>query len=169
MPGNKKPRKKYRPTAATRHGRIALSAEAQGLSLRGASRERMSAGQLRDLNIAVMSGLDSIIKGTGKEEDVYHLALASNVALVLAEDGMGPEFIPDIKEAQGHLTNLVERINRKESLLLTGPGIEAVRRLVQIHEVQVEHEDFDEGRMFRAYRTILERMAQGHVLEHGLS
>lgn len=160
MPGNKKPRKKYRPKDLSRADRIASTM----LPLRLASKQGLSFDQVRDMNIAAYGALDAITRGVGTEDSLHQLSFTSNVSLLLAERGLGPEFIPDVQEAQTHILGLIGRHNRKESLLLSGPGIQAVRRMLQLHDQQISNEGFTEGMAYGAVKAVLERMYAGDVL-----
>lgn len=162
MPANRKPKKKYRPQSLSRED----AQNAIFLKLREASHERLHPSQVRDLMIAAHSSLAAIETGRGRQEDAFQLAFTSNVALILAEKGMGAEFIGEVKEAQDHIMALLARIDRKESIALTGPGIQSLRRLLELHDAQVSHPDMTEGLAYRAVSTILKRMAEGDVLEN---
>lgn len=161
MPASKKPRKKYRPLRMTRQDRADTVMTRLNISGTGS----MDKDKVRDLILTARGSLENIEKGKGLEPDLYQLALASNIALLLAERGMGPELIPQIREGQHALMTLHKRLMAKQSLVLTGPGILAVRTMLDVYEAQVEHEEFTSGHAYTAYMKVLERMATGHVLE----
>jgi hypothetical protein len=162
MPKSSKPRKKYRPQNITRKE----AAQALMLRLNEASGASADAGEMRDLQILAHTSLEAIEKGRGEEKDVYQLAFASSITLMFAEMGMGADMIDDVvKPAQVHLVELVGRLNRKESLLLTGPGMQSVRRLLELHDAQLEHPEMTQGLTYRAVRAVLARMAEGNVME----
>jgi hypothetical protein len=154
MPANKRPRKRFRP-------RDYQVAPLQMLA--ELSNEPLVADEVRDLMIAAHSALESIEKGHAQEEDIVMLAAASNVSLILAEHGFGPEHIPEVKEAQRHIVGLQERFNSKQSIALSGPGILACRRLLELYDAQVEHPEVNKGAMRHAMRLVIERMKAGHV------
>lgn len=160
MPKSAKPRKKYRPSGLSRQDRIASTT----LPLRLASGHKLRADQVRDMLLAAGTALKSVEMGKATENDLHQLAFTSNVSLLMAESGMGPEFIPEVKEAQEHIVGLITRHNRGESIVLSGPGIQSVRRLLELHDAQVGHEDFTEGLAYQAVRAVLQRMYQGHVM-----
>lgn len=152
MSKNKRPKKKHRPTAYQINP-LAM--------LRDHSTETLSPSQLRDLMIGVHSSLKSIEDGQGAENDVIQLAIASNIALVLAENGMGAEFIPEVKEAQRYILVLQAQHEQEGVLALAGPGITAIRRMLELHDEQIKLAP--EGDMRRALRIIRARMDAGHV------
>lgn len=157
MPGNRKPRKKYVFKGMDRTANFVV--------LGNHSKSQAQYGSVRDLMVASLSSLRCIERGEGSEGDVHNLGFASNHSLLLAEMGMGKNLIPTIKAAQEHILALLSRIARKESITLTGPGITALRELLEIHEAQVTHPDCTEGAMRTALARVYQRQAAGHVHE----
>lgn len=154
MAKNSKPRKKYRP----------LRAQVDPLlMLRAHSTQRLGLDQVRDLQIGAHSSLMAIERGSGTQDDMEQLAITSNVALIMAEGGLGEEFIPEVKEAQRHLLLLQKRLDESGKVGLTGEGMQAVRRLMELHDAQLDHPDCTEGRMTRVLLEIQDRMDAGHV------
>lgn len=160
MPGNKRPKKKYRPSGLTHADRVASTA----LPLRLASGHKMTAAQLRDMSLAAHTALRAIEDGNGTENDLHQLAFTSNVSLIMAERGLGTEYLEEVKQGQQHIVELVGRHNRKQSLLLTGPGIVAVRRILELHDAQIEHSAFTEGMAYASVHAVLNRMYAGEVM-----
>jgi len=128
MAKNKRPAKRHRPLAF--HGNpLAI--------LRDHSQEALSLDQLRDLMIAVHSSLKAIRDGAGREEDVIQLAVASNITLILAEAGLGREYIPEVKTAQRHILRLSRLWAQWGRVDLDGDGLEAIRRMLELHDEQI--------------------------------
>lgn len=154
MATNKKPRKRYRPMRM-RVAPLQMLGERDPTPL--------EADQTRDLMIGAHSALAAVESGVGTEEDVATLACTSNIALILCEQGFGTEYIPEVQEAQRHIVGLDERARDRQSILLSGPGIIACRRLLELHDAQLGLPECSVGRLRAAMRVVLDRMAQGHV------
>lgn len=156
MPGNKKSKKrKYRGPLPYKVNPLAM--------LRDHSTETLTMDQLLDLMIAVHSSLKAIEEGKGVKEDIIHLAVASNIALILAEAGLGPEYIPEVKEAQRFIVGLQELWNSQHRAILSGPGMLAIRRMLELHDEQMKHPDTTSARVSAAMKVIYLRMQAGHV------
>lgn len=154
MAKNRRPRKAHRP----------LAYQVNPLAmLRDHSKATLSLAQLRDLMIAVHLSLKAIEDGQGREEDVIQLAVASNVALILAEAGLGREHIPDVKEAQRHIVRLQELWNQWGRVDMDGDAKDAIVRMLELHDEQIAHPDCTEDKMRAALRLIHARMVAGHV------
>lgn len=171
MPTSKKPRKRYHPKFDNLRGPARDRARALAfndghvLTLRKASQQKLDGDQVRNLQLLANSARDAMEKGKGTQQDVYYLAFVSNVCLLLCERGIGPEFIDEVRLAQEHIVGLLTRLNRGEHLTLTGPGIAAVRRLLELHDAQVAVPDYTEGLAYSVVHEVLSRMAAGNVLE----
>jgi thiamine kinase-like enzyme len=155
VPKNKKPRKKYRPLSYHLNPLAMLSDHSQ---------QTMNESELTNLMIAVHSSLKAIEEGKGIEEDIIHLAVASNIVLIFAEHGLGEEYIPEVKLAQRHIVNLQELWRQEKRAVLSGPGMIAIRRMLELHDEQMKHEGANEANMRKAMRLIYARMQAGNVL-----
>lgn len=131
------------------------------------SRKALDLTQLRDLMVAVHSSLRAIEDGAGTEDDITQLAVASNIALIFAERGLGTEYIPEVKEAQRHIVDAQERLKQSGKVGLTGPGMLAIRRMLELHDEQIKHPEANEGAMRSALREIFSRMLAGHYVTPG--
>lgn len=156
MPSNKKPRKKYRPRA--------VDPRASLERLANESREYLGEQVATELLDAAEASREAIERGKGREEDLVSLAVASNVAMLLAEQGFAKNMLADIQAAQDELTALNDRFYAGKGLVLTGPGILAVRLMLDIHKAQVEHPDCSVGRVRTALIECHRRMMAGEVL-----
>ena len=160
MPRSSKPRKRYDPRRAARQ----LREIEQRRQMAVINASTMDADKLRDLKLSVLNALDCITQGIGQEEHIIHLAVASNFSLLLCEQGYGAEFVDEVKQAQEHIMGLYARLNAGQTLALTGPGIQAIRALVQIHSGQVSHEECTNGVLIDTFLEMMERMKAGNVL-----
>lgn len=154
MPGNKKPKKQYRQKYFSCNP-LAILADH--------STEVLNEKQLQTLGIMMHGSLESIEKGRGTEVDVINMAIMSNVALVFAEAGLGTEFTEEVKTAQRHIVGLQARVKAIENIALTGPGILALRRLLELYDAQTADPQYNQGNWRAAMNLITKRMAAGDV------
>lgn len=127
MAGNKKPRKKYNPDRFVR--RLIAGSE------RRLDARELDETQQRDLGLCYHIAFENMLK-RGSEEDWYILAGSLNVALVLAEQGYGEEFISDIKRAMEGLMSTKYRADRTGRWAFNGDGINHMRIALGIHDQQ---------------------------------
>ncbi|KWA35778.1 hypothetical protein WT41_01640 [Burkholderia territorii] len=97
----------------------------------------------------------------GNEEDWYVLASAMNVTLVLAEQGYGEEYIPDIKRAMESLMDVKYRADRTGHWAFDGPGIQRMRIAIELHDQQCALAN--RGEIKKALKVIVERANAGHM------
>lgn len=169
MPGTKRPTKRYRPKHIVRDGGLHTIARSQLATHRArlaSSAAPLDATQVRDLAVYCHSAIDALRTGEGVFDHTNHLALACNVSLVLCEQGFGEEYLPDVFAAQEALVRLLTRAEHLGRYVLAGRELEALNRLLELHEAQLEHEACTEGLMVRALGEIKRRMSTGHVLQH---
>lgn len=157
MPGNKKSRKRYVPYRDNINPMHILAIN---------SRETLTPLALAEIIIHARTSLTSLMEGKGIEDDLANLAVASNIGLVLCEAGIGTEFIGVVKRAQevivrhtgiaqGH--GIVPAFNAQDD-------ITALVELLDLHDQQIAHEDFNTGRMTEARIEITHRINSGHAL-----
>lgn len=129
------------------------------------STERLDANQLLDLGIGYHGALAAITSGRGTWDDCNTLALAANVALVLAEAGLGADEVPAVIRAQQAVVQLVQRGTLGGRYALTGAELRELQELLALHDAQLAHEECTEGVMVAALAEIKRRMTDGNVLE----
>jgi hypothetical protein len=117
-------------------------------------------GQQRDLALCYHISFENMLK-RGNEEDWYVLASAMNVALVLAEQGYGEEFIPEIKRAMGSLMDMKYRADRTGHWAFDGAGIQNMRIAIDIHDQQCALAN--RGEIKKALKAIVKRANEGHM------
>jgi hypothetical protein len=162
MPASKKPRKKYRPKVPAH---TVASANAQAMLLRSRDDRPLDAAMKREAQTAIHMARAAIERGMGTPEDVDAIALSSNIAMRLAEKGVGPELLPQVIEAQHHIVELMARHQRGQPMLLTGPGIKSVRTMLDILDAQLELPELTRGLMYGVMADVIESMAIGNVYE----
>ncbi|WP_175952844.1 hypothetical protein [Burkholderia sp. BCC0405] len=117
-------------------------------------------GQQRDLALCYHISFENMLK-RGNEEDWYVLASAMNVALVLAEQGYGEEFIPEIKRAMESLMAVKYRADRTSQWAFDGAGIQHMRIAIELHDQQCALAN--RGEIKKALKTIVKRANEGHM------
>lgn len=128
MSANKKPRKKYRPRPVIVDP---VSYVVDGFKLP----EPDKVMKIRLLNHGAMTAL---VQGTATKNDWQYVCTALNVAIVLAENGVGEEYMLQIKEAMLAHAQCGKRLYTQGRAGYTGPQLTAVNLGVEIHDAQLE-------------------------------
>lgn len=154
MAANKKPRRSYDPS---RRARVS-----DHLAQVGRESHPLADRYLVDLSIGIHAAFAIVLRG-GDESAWSVLSQAANVSLILAEDGFGPEFIPDIKRAQDALMRAAFRARVAARWGFDGDGIADLRTLVELHDRQMEIATRADVR--KVIREMNRRLAAGDILE----
>jgi hypothetical protein len=152
MPSSKKPRKRY---DANRWLHRAVNANEKRIDAKP-----LNDLQQRDLGLAYHIAFENMLK-RGSEEDFYILAGTLNVALLLAEQGYGEEFIPEVKTAMESLMDVKYRADRTGKWAFDGAGIQAMRRALILHDQQCALATRAEIKT--ALQAIIKRANEGHM------
>ncbi|MDN7700043.1 hypothetical protein QZM15_16355 [Burkholderia sp. AU44665] len=152
MAGTKKPRRKYDPT------RWLARSVSRAENRRDAN--PLKDDQQRDLALCYHISFENMLK-RGNEEDWYVLAATMNVALVLAEQGYGAEYIPEIKSAMESLMDLKYRADRTGQWAFDGAGIQHMRIALELHDQQCALAN--RGEIKKALKAIVKRANEGHM------
>lgn len=120
MGTTKKPRKRYNPNK---------------LIDRIIDKSPLTRSQQTDLGLCHHLAFENMLK-RGSEEDWYVLASSMNVALVLAEQGYGAEYIPEVKAAMESIMDAKYRADRTKRWAFDGIGIQNMRRALELHDQQ---------------------------------
>lgn len=94
---------------------------------------RQTLDKLRFLEYAA---LDAITRGKGTVQDWRTLVDVLNLAEVMGKDGLGPEVLPVCAKAQESLHKAAMRYQETMRMGLDGPGIQAVRDLIEYADLQ---------------------------------
>lgn len=105
---------------------------------------------LNKLRLLELSSLESITKGTGSKEDWHCLVNCLNLTTIMAENGIGPEAMDCCLKAQQALEEAQKKFNERQRVVLTGPGIQACRDMLEYAALQQSSID----------RSTFERMIQ---------
>ena len=152
MAGNKKPRRKYNPDRFVR--RLIAGSE------RRIDARELTDSQQRDLGLCYHLAFENMLKN-GDEESWYQLAGSLNVALVLAEQGYGEEFIPEVKAAMEGLMQCKYRADRTGRWAFDGDAIQSMRTALTIHDQQCALAKRSEIK--KALQAITKRANEGHM------
>ena len=169
MPRSHKPRRRYVPK---RHGiddtaafsAMRRAADQQRTARATASTERLARDQVRDLAIGYHGALEAVRTGRGTQADTSTLAIASNVALMLCEQGLGEDWIDKVREAQDACVTLEHRRQRIGRVVASGTELQRLTALLDLHDAQLESDDCTEGPVMRALREIERRVRGGDVV-----
>ncbi len=82
------------------------------------------------------SALDAITKGHGTVQDWRTLVDVLNLSEVMAKGGLGPEVLPVCAQAQEALHKAAMRYQETMRMGLDGPGIQAIRELIEYADLQ---------------------------------
>ncbi|KVN83472.1 hypothetical protein [Burkholderia ubonensis] len=160
MPGNKKPRRKYR---RKRTNAIAALETLNRSHVIGEVLTNfyvpLDAEDQRDVAIAFGGSIDAISKGKGTAEHMQNLACMCNVSLVLAEHGFGPEYEQDVVAALDALFRMQLRFKRTGVWGFDPIGLAALRRAFDVHTAQVEIAG--QGELMAAGNEVKMRIKEG--------
>jgi hypothetical protein len=147
-----------------RHRDYTLALRLIGKARAHQSREPLPVDHRRTLSIGYHGALESMTKGRGTEDDADMLALASNVALLLCEQGFGPNYLGEVKKAQTSLMALQGRFSQLGRYVLDGAGLGQLQTLLELHDAQLAEPDCTEGLLAAALSEIRRRMGAGNTL-----
>jgi hypothetical protein len=84
--------------------------------------------------------LDSILKGQGTRSHVDVLIAAVNMseAFICVRDELGLDWKTEIKAAQDAIFTMGRRGHEKNSFVFTGPEMNAVKLVMDLHDVQLD-------------------------------
>lgn len=161
MARSKKPRNKsYKPRPVSKVGGLfAIRAAHETAELK----RPMSDEQITDLEVAYRLAFHDMLNGRATEENWCVCVCSLNIALVLAERGLGEEFIPRINEALEGAFRAKIRAARTGKWGFDGDAIQAIKDAYEVHEEQIKfttkqeirdalhevHRRADEGNVFR--------------------
>ena len=114
-----------------------------------------------DLKLKNHEALDSVEKGIATKEhiDVLIAALNMSEAMYIVNPKLGVEWAPEIRAAQDALFAMSQRGLAKNKFIFTGPEMMAVRKIIELHDVQLDHCSVNE--MEKAVRLVYMLIAQG--------
>lgn len=160
MSKSKKPRKAYKPKQydpASILNRVLMRAQVL------ASTDALDQTQQQQLKIRNWASFDAIVNGSGNESHANDLVNAVNVAMVMAEAGLGREEIPAIRAAQKAVIEMGARHEKTGRFGFDGPGLQAMKLLLSIHDAQLESDDCAEGFIVKCIEEVKARIQRGQI------
>lgn len=125
-------------------------------------RKPMAQGKQADLALSTLAAFDEIVHGRGQLAHLEVLATNANIALVLAENGYGPECELKIKDAAQAILRAHSRAGKHNGRIgFDGPGAQAVRDLIDIHAQQLANAG--QAEVIDALHTVRDRIKAGKV------
>ena len=123
----------------------------------------MEGDQLNTLSIYGYAAVADIVAGRATDEHISNLALLANVALMLAQGGLGEELADDIRAGQMACVAMWERYARTGRVGVSGEQLQDLRRLLEIHDAQLESGVTD-AEMLHAMQEVNRARIEGRVL-----
>ena len=111
-----------------------------------------------DLGVAYHSALAAMRSGNGTEVEWSTVTCALNIAIVLAESGIGSNYESAIKEGLGAMQSCKERALKSGRWLFYGTGMTAVTTAVSMHDEQIANAT--KGEIQRALAEVYRRLGE---------
>ena len=160
MAGNKKPRKPHRRRQGSavgglfavqhRHDEAALS-------------QPMTDDQVGDLALAFRLAFQAMVSGAADEQHWSTCVCSLNIALVLAEQGIGADWEPEFNAALEGAFRAKLRAGRTGSWGFDGPAMQAIKEAFELHELQIE--SATKGEIKAALIEVRRRIDAGDVYQ----
>lgn len=83
-----------------------------------------------------LASLDSFTRGRASMVEWSDMANVNNLTQTLASMGVGREALPDCHKAEAALIEAAARYQATKRMGLSGPGIQALRNVVEWHDLQ---------------------------------
>lgn len=151
MAANKKPRKKYRPKGVIPDPISYVVSGLQPLA---------SSDKLR-LGIINHGSMQRLVTGKADREDWQNICTLLNVCVVMAEQGIGEEFISDIKNAMLAHATCGKRLVKHGKLGYTGEELNLVNTAIEIHDQQLALATVQQ--MELAHKEVYKRLLNKHI------
>jgi hypothetical protein len=91
---------------------------------------------LDQLRLKELNAIDAIVRGEGTVTHWQIIVDCMNIAETMALNGIGPEALPSCEIAQQALYDAAKRYEKIKKIGLTGIGIQAVRDVIEYHDLQ---------------------------------
>lgn len=90
------------------------------------------------LRIKNHNAMHEIVQGNGTTVDVDTVISAVNIAEALAMDGLGEDWMPEIRASQDAVLTMARRGVERGKFLFSGPELTAVNQCMEIHDAQLD-------------------------------
>lgn len=122
------------------------------------SQQRMKRAEIVGIGCALLEAVCAVESDTHDETDANTIAFAANLALMLAEQGLGAEHAAEIAQCQEAAAVLMARG------VLGAAGLLRIKRLAEIHIAQLESESCTWALIERAKDEMKRRADAGNVI-----
>jgi len=119
------------------------------------------ADKLDALHIRELAALDAFARGAATLQEWHDLANANNITQTLASMHIGREALPDAHAAEAALIDAADRFQRTGKMGLTGPGLQALRNVIEWHHLQ--RTSIARSQYEQAIRLTAARIKSGHA------
>jgi hypothetical protein len=116
---------------------------------------------LDELHMRELAALAAFSHGVASLRDWDDLATLNNITQTLAGMGVGREAMPDAHAAEAALIDAAERFQRTGRMGLTGPGMQALREVIEWHHLQ--RTSIARSQYEQAIRLTAARIKSGHA------
>jgi hypothetical protein len=116
---------------------------------------------LDSLLVRELASLDAFTRGKATMQEWSDLVNVNNITQTLAGMGVGREAMPDCHAAEAALIEAAGRFNDSKRMGLSGPGIQALRSVIEWHDLQrsaIPRSQYEE-----AIRLTGARIKSGHA------
>lgn len=161
MARSKKPRKAYRQRYSHKDQ---LAAASDALFSR--SEEEISQEAADEILMALDASWRLLRQGLATDQDINALTTAANMAVVLAEKGVGAEHLDLCCEAALELQRVKLHHSKVGRYVATGTGIRLIRELIDVRYRQLTAEGYLACLDYQAAQIVHDRMLNGEVLTH---
>lgn len=159
MAKSKKPRKAYRP-----HYSRDAQLEAATDALFKRSAESVNQAAADDILLSLDASWLHLRKSTATALDMNALTTAANMAVVLAEKGVGAEFLDVCCKASIELQRVKTYHAQCGRYVASGLGIKLIREMIDVRYAQLTADGYCAGLDYQAAQIVADRMREGCVL-----
>lgn len=107
-----------------------------------------------------LGSLDDFIHGRASLQQWHDLATVVNLCETLAHEGVGPEALEPCAKAQDALIDAARRFTKTQKMGLTGPGIQALRDVIEYHDLQ--RSSISRSQYERVIKLTVDRVKSGY-------
>lgn len=108
-----------------------------------------------------LTAIDAFVRGQAGIQEWQDLAALNNITQTLATMGIGREAMPDCHKAEAALVEAAQRFERTGKMGLSGPGIQAIRDVIEWHDAQ--RQAIPRSKYEQALRLTVARVKSGHA------
>lgn len=84
------------------------------------------------------ASMKALVEGNAKRIDLQHITMAHNMVCALMKQGFGEPHAEDIEASAAALDSIAKRAREKSRILGTGPELNALNFMLQIHDAMMD-------------------------------